>query len=58
MECKNCIYAEIVKQPRKIVKGDTTMFQSAGSVDCTCPHIRSLSFIDDELTCSEYKEVK
>ena len=40
-DCKNCIWADIAEKPRVIVKGNVTLHQSPGSINCTCPALKT-----------------
>ncbi len=56
-DCEKCAWADVSDKPRVIVKGNTTIYQSAGSVNCTCDHIEKMTITDDGMICSSYKEV-
>ena len=55
-ECVKCAWADIADQPRRIVRGSTTIYQSAGSVNCGCGHIKEMTITDDSMVCSSFKE--
>jgi len=55
-DCETCAFADIADEPRTIKKGNTTIYQSTGSINCTCESIHNLSISDDGIVCSEYKE--
>ena len=55
-DCETCIFADIADGPRTIVKGNATIHQNAGSINCTCKSIHSMTITDDGMVCSEYKE--
>ena len=56
MDCKRCVYADIAKEPRRIVKGNTVIMQSAGSISCKCPSIHNMTITDGEILCSSFRE--
>ena len=55
-DCSKCKWAEIADKPRVIVKGSMTIYQSAGSVNCTCGNIKQMTITDDGMVCSAYQE--
>ena len=55
-ECSRCKWADIADKPRTIIKGGTTIVQSAGSVNCTCKNIKEMTITDDGLCCSSWLE--
>ena len=54
--CERCAYADIATEPRRIVKGNTTIIQSAGSITCKCTSIHNMTITDDEIICSSFRE--
>ena len=55
-DCNKCAWADISDKPKVIVKGNTTIYQSAGSVNCTCKNIKSMTITDEGMACSSFKE--
>ena len=55
-DCKSCRWADVADKPRMIVRGNATMYQAVGSVNCTCAHIKEMTISDDGLICSSYEE--
>ena len=55
-ECTKCKWADVSDKPRTIIKGNTTMVLSAGSVQCTCSHIKEMTITDDGMVCSSYED--
>lgn len=56
--CENCKYADISKGTRTIEINGMTITQNGGGIKCMHEHIRSISFANGEMNCSEYEEVK
>ena len=56
MKCTKCKWADIADRPRVIVDGNTTIYQSVGSVSCTCKQIKQMTITDDGIVCSSYAE--
>lgn len=56
--CENCKYADISKETRTIEVNGMTITQNGGGIKCTHEHIRSISFTNGEMKCSEYQERK
>ena len=55
-DCAKCRWADIADKPRVIIRGNVTVTQAAGSVNCTCSCIKEMTFTDDGLCCSAFEE--
>lgn len=58
--CENCIHAQVTTGRNVIVKNGVTIIQQASpggyNITCKAGTIREMSFIDDEMRCSSFRE--
>lgn len=56
MDCKNCIYGDVATKPRTIKTKTGVIHQNPGGITCRCKGIKSMSFTDGEMECSEFRK--
>lgn len=55
-DCENCVYGEVMR-PGTYKKGTTTIVNVSGSTTrCTKEKVSTMSFVDGDMVCGDYKE--